>query len=72
MKLVYSSDGLVEVELTRRNLTALLQKLDAKPGLSSRTLVKGNLYVRAVEDEEHYDSEHPPGPMRNPETGEVW
>lgn len=42
------------VELTRRNLETLLAKLDDPH--SSRTLADGdgNVFVRAVENEEHY------------------
>lgn len=54
------------VELTRRNLLALLSKLDEETSL--KILVDGDqiLYVKAVEDEEHY-RDRDPGPM-TPET----
>ena len=61
------------LELSRRNLQALLDKLDDP--LSARTLVSPGLpgepliYVKAVEDAEHY-SDRPPGPVYMPSTGE--
>lgn len=53
------------LELTRRNLMALLAKLDDP--LSYRTLMDGEdqIYVRAVEDVEHY-SDREPGVMYMP------
>lgn len=56
--------GLPTLELTRRNLTALLAKLDGHPSGSTCTLVDpdNQVAVRAVEDVEHY-SNRPPGPM---------
>lgn len=51
--------GLVVVELTRRNLQALLAKLDGHPAGSLRTIVKQGVAVRAVEDESHYADEVP-------------
>lgn len=54
------------VELTRRNLTALLAKLDDPD--SQRTLISPGFHgdpviaVRAVEDEEHY-ADRAPGPV---------
>lgn len=50
------------VELTRRNLTALLEKLDDP--CSARTLISpdGLVAVKAVEDAEHY-TDRPPGPV---------
>lgn len=53
------------VELTRRNLTVLLAKLDDP--LSSATLLSPcqKIWVRAVEDEVHY-SEREPGEMYMP------
>lgn len=57
------------VELTRRNLTALLAKLDDP--LSARTLRDGEdrVAVKAVEDDEHYKT-RPPGEVYMPSTGE--
>jgi hypothetical protein len=56
-----SEYGVPLMELTRRNLTGLLEKLD-DPN-SARTLIDpGNkIAVKAVEDSEHY-SNRPPGP----------
>jgi hypothetical protein len=78
LKLVSTGNGVVEVELTRRNLIALLQKLDsAETTTTERTLVRRGLdgytilHVKAVPDDEHY-SNREPGPMRNPRTGEIW
>lgn len=47
------------VELTRRNLRALLDKLDDPA--SERTLIEGagRVAVRAVEDDEHYRDRWP-------------
>lgn len=58
------------VELTRRNLQALLDKLDDP--LSARTLIDGDrqIMVRAVEDPEHYKT-RPPGEIYMPTTGET-
>lgn len=58
------------VELTRRNLIVLLEKLDDP--LSLRTLVDGDdkIAVRAVEDEEHY-ADRDPGLMFMPSTGKI-
>jgi hypothetical protein len=70
----------VTVELTRRNLTALLQKLDAKRDghqtecalLKSGTETDGFLLrVEAVEDEAHYSTRRP-GAMMDPRTGDLW
>lgn len=59
----YINDGPVPVvELTRRNLEALLMKLDIEG--SACTLVSGcgRIAVKAVENEEHY-KDRPPGTM---------
>lgn len=66
------------IELTRRNLEILLQKLDDP--LSHATIEKDGIYVRAVEgeeflvkpveDAEHY-SDREPGPMYMPSSGVV-
>lgn len=57
------------VELTRRNLTTLLAKLDDP--LSHRTLLcpDSKVYVKAVEDQEHY-AERAPGIIYMPSSGE--
>jgi hypothetical protein len=61
----------VMVTLSRRNLLALLHKLDMEG--SARTLIKNegagkHLIVQAEDDEEHYNRpEGPAGPM-HPET----
>jgi hypothetical protein len=62
------------LELSRRNLTALLDKLDDPA--SARTLVSPGLpgepviVVMAVEDSEHY-SDRAPGAVYMPTTGET-
>lgn len=64
------------IELTRRNLTILLEKLD-DPG-SRRMIYKegpeypdGGFVVKAVEDHDHYAAEdRAPGTMFMPTTGE--
>lgn len=81
MKLVSNEHGVISIELTRRNLVALIQKLDAqRDGIPTAcTLAKCGesetngliLRVKAVEDEEHY-SDRLTGLMMNPSTGEVW
>ncbi len=50
------------VELTRRNLLALLAKLDDPDSLRTIIDSEGAMAVRAVEDSEHY-SDRPPGVM---------
>lgn len=68
-----SSCAVVQIELTRRNLLALLEKLDDP--LSERTLVKSddegtcNAFVTAVEDDEHY-SDRAPGLIYKPSSRE--
>lgn len=66
----YIEDGFPTVELTRRNLTTLLAKLDDP--LSARTLIDGErrVAVRAVEDAEHY-ANRPPGEVYMPSSGET-
>lgn len=65
-------DGvLIKVELTRRNLETLLEKLDDP--LSTRTLLKSGsgkvLTVTAVENDDHY-SDRAPGAVYMPSTNE--
>lgn len=62
MKVIRAGDQVVMVELTRRNLTVLLAKLDDLH--SARTIVAptGDVVIRAVEDIEHY-ADREPGPM---------
>ncbi|WNM73881.1 hypothetical protein SEA_HOLT_51 [Mycobacterium Phage Holt] len=69
MKYIENSLGKPILELTRRNLETLLRKLDDP--LSARTLLcpGGNIYVRAVEDDDHY-AEREPGRIYMPSTGE--
>lgn len=57
------------VELTRRNLTALLDKLDDP--ISRRTLIDpdNKIMVRAVQDDEHY-GDRKPGAVYMPTSGE--
>ena len=70
MKIIRSEGFAVGIELTRRNLTTLLAKLDDPA--SARTLLEGEtgFAVRAVEDEEHY-ANRPPGEVYMPTSGEV-
>jgi len=58
------------LELTRRNLEALLAKLDDP--LSQRALLDPDhqILVIAVEDSDHY-KDRPPGVVYMPTTGEV-
>lgn len=79
MKYVARKDGMgaARLELSRRNLIALLGKLDDP--LSARTLMKQEdpeeghewVMVVAVEDDEHY-AERPPGEVHMPTTGETY
>lgn len=55
------------VELTRRNLQALLDKLDDP--LSARAITKDGVLVKAVEDEAHY-ADREPGVVYMPSSGE--
>lgn len=68
MKLI--TDGGLTLELTRRNLEALLDKLDDPR--SSRTLIdpQGLIRVVAVENDAHY-SDRPPGAVYMP-TRDEW
>ena len=74
VKFIPTEGGGGVLELTRRNLQALLDKLDDHA--SVRTLAKvqegggGVILVRAVEDAEHY-SDRPPGAVYMPSTGET-
>lgn len=58
------------IELSRRNLTTLLAKLDDP--LSNKTLIApgDRIMVKAVADEEHYAS-RPPGEIYMPSSGET-
>ena len=60
--------GVPTVELTRRNLMALLTKLDDPA--SMRTIIDGErtIAIKAVEDEEHY-ADRPAGAMYMPTSG---
>lgn len=60
----YIDGSMPTVELTRRNLTALLSKLDGNPPGSFCTIIDPDyrVAVKAVEDAEHY-SERAPGDM---------
>lgn len=68
--IVDGHEGLPVVELTRRNLITLLDKLD-DPN-SQRMLIDGghSIAVRAVEDSEHY-KRRPPGVVYMPTSGEL-
>lgn len=67
----YIGGPLPVVELTRRNLEALLAKLDDPA--SVRMLISGDdkIAVRAVENEEHY-SDRRPGTVYMPTEGKAW
>lgn len=65
MKYIERNHGVTprrEIELTRRNLSVLLAKLDDPNSLRTIIDPEGQIAVRAVEDEEHY-SNRPPGAM---------
>lgn len=70
-----SDDRLPVLELSRRNLEALLAKLDDPA--SARTLLSPGgpgdpvIAVRAVEDAEHY-SDRAPGAVYMPTSGETY
>jgi hypothetical protein len=78
MRIERQNDGLVRVYLSRRNLKALLAKLDGNPPLSFCTLLSSDetFAVTAEENEEHYahpsrgDAVNVAGAM-HPETEEV-
>jgi len=57
------------IELTSRNLLALLAKLGGNPPGSDCTISKSGWAIRAVKDEEHY-SDRRPGPL-HPATEEA-
>jgi hypothetical protein len=63
MKTVVENGVVVGVELTRRNLEALLAKLDGYPANSACTLFSPgagpSIYVKAVENAEHYSDRRP-------------
>lgn len=76
MRYIANKNGLpAKIELSRRNLEALLDKLD--DAKSARTLMKQEeasegdewIIVTAVENDSHY-SERPAGAVLIPETGE--
>ena len=48
-----------KIELTRRNLLALLAKLDGNPPDSACTISKSRWQIKAVEDDEHYSDRRP-------------
>lgn len=62
--------GIPTVELTRRNLLVLLDKLDDPASL--RTIIDGEhtIAVKAVEDDEHY-ADRPAGAMYMPTSGQT-
>lgn len=57
--------GMPVVELTRRNLNALLEMLDETPGQATVTKPSARITVRAVEDDAHY-AERRPGLLELP------
>lgn len=67
----YDDGDFPTVELTRRNLEALLAKLDDP--LSARMLIDPDrrIAVRAVENDAHY-SDRAPGAVYMPTTGEEY
>lgn len=74
MKFEQINDKTFKLEMTRRNLQSLLDKLDDP--ISARTLAKGiepddamTIFVTAVEDEAHY-SDRPAGAVYMPTSGE--
>lgn len=73
MKYIHDQDPPV-LELSRRNLVALLEKLDDP--LSQRTLISPGfpgdpiIKVKAVEDSEHYKT-RAAGAILMPSTGEI-
>lgn len=70
MKFIEGDGGKLPVlELTRRNLTALLDKLDDPASRRTLTDPDNNIRVTAVEDAEHY-SDRPPGEVYMPTSGE--
>lgn len=50
------------IELSRRNLRALITKLDGHPENSACTIFYDGWSVKAVEDDKHYGN-RAPGPM---------
>ncbi len=78
MKLIENPPHTPILELTRRNLVALLKKLDynkthEESVWSARTLIDPDhkIMVKAVEDEEHY-AERGPGLMLDNEKKELY
>lgn len=71
LKYLDDGDGRPTLELTERNLLALLAKL-ADPA-SGRRLISpcGRIQVRAVPNEEHY-KDREPGVVYMPTSGEYW
>jgi hypothetical protein len=63
------SDDTPTLELTRRNLETLLAKLDDPKSLRTLLDPDEHIYVRAVEDAEHY-ADRKPGTVFMPTTGE--
>jgi hypothetical protein len=64
MNVKYMDEKCVRVDLSRRNLEALLRKLDGFPEFSDATLIRVcendiTLVVTAHEDEDHYDGRIP-------------
>ena len=62
------SDGLVVIALSRRNLLALIAKLDGHPAGSAKTLTYETgdgvrLVIRAEEDNEHYLNQERDSPL---------
>lgn len=64
MRKIQKDGRVVGIELTRRNLQALLTKLNGHPSNSACTIEKEGVYVRAVENSEHY-SDTVPGRMHD-------
>jgi hypothetical protein len=71
MKFVEGQSGSCHtIELTRRNLEILLEKLGDPKSQCTLLDPDRKIFVRAVEDEEHY-SDRPPGAMYMPSTGVI-
>lgn len=70
MKYVPASDqNFARLELTRRNLQTLLDKLDDPESKKTLIAPTQDIIVVAVEDDDHY-SDRPPGPVFMPTTHE--
>lgn len=79
MKVIRAGQQVVGVELTRRNLRALLNKLDFNQGLppedprrrSDVMIAQDAVFIKGVEDDDHY-GDREAGEMVDNETGELY